>query len=397
MRTPKLIPLVFFSFLAATMSLITILPAYSADLPSIKIGMIASLTGPMAPPFKDLADAAKPTVDLINGKGGVTIEGKKYRIEIVTEDDQSSPPGAVAAMNRLIQQGVKFLLPPLFIPSNLAVTPLAEDAKILSVKSMGATKDQVNPNLKYSFAAYTFVYNAPVGYDYLRQKYPKAKKVAIICPDDPVAKIYKELSKKEIASRHLDLVFEEQFKIGSEDFYPILTRALAKKPDAIDVVFCIEPWSAGIINQSRELGFRGPIYASVGMLGDINILKGMLQPKYAYDLFQMGANVQSPTMPPLVKEYRTLVEKDLKTPFNTSHLAVLDAVYVLVQGIQKAQSLDTDKVAQALEGMKTVDTVYGKGRFAGEDYFGIKHVVRRPIAINGMLGDKMFSQFSNKD
>jgi ABC-type branched-subunit amino acid transport system substrate-binding protein len=133
------------------------------------------------------------------------------------------------------------------------------------------------------------------------------------------------------------------------------------------------------------------------MLGDINILKAMLQPKYAYDLFQMGADVQSPTMPALVKEYRALVEKDLKTPFNTSHLAVLDAVYVLVQGIQKAQSLETNKVAQAFEGMKTVDTVYGKGRIAGEDYFGIKHAVRRPIAINGMLGDKMFSQFSNKD
>jgi branched-chain amino acid transport system substrate-binding protein len=370
---------------------------YAAESASIKIGMIASLTGPMAPPFKDLADAAKPTADLINARGGVTVGGKKYRIEIVTEDDQSSPPGAVAAMNRLIQQGIRFLLPPLFIPSNLAVTPLAESAKILSVKSMGATKDQVNPSLRYSFAAYTFVYNAPVAYDFLRQKYPKAKKIAILCPDDPVAKIYKEFSKKEIADRRLDLVFEEQFKIGSEDFYPLLTRALSKKPDVIDVVFCIEPWSAGIINQSRELGFTGPIYASVGMLGDINVLMAMIQPKYAHDLFQMGANVQSATMPSIVKDYRELVSQQLKTPFNTSHLAVLDAVYVLVQAIQKAQSLDTGRIAQTLENMKSVDTVYGQGRMAGEDYFGVKHAVRRPIAINGVADGKIFSQFSGKD
>ena len=391
----KVIPAVFISFMAVLL-LVAITGGEAAE-PTVKIGMITSLTGPMAPAFKDLADAAKPTADLLNKRGGITIQGKKNLIEIVTEDDQSSPPGAVAATNRLIQQGVKFVLPPLFIPSNMAMTPLAEDAKVLSMKAMGAVRDQANPNLRYSFVASTFVYNSPVGYDYLQKHYPKAKKTAIISPDDPVGKIYRELSEKETKARALDLVFEEQFKIGSEDFYPLLTRALQKKPDAIDIVFSIEPWSAALINQSRELGFTGPIYASVGLLGDINILRGMVEPKYAYDLFQMGADVQSPKMPSIVRDYRAVVAQYVKTPFNTSHLAVLDAVYVLAQGIEKAQSLDTDKVAQALEGMTSIDTVYGRGRMAGEDFFGVKHVVRRPIALSGIVDGKVFCEFSGKD
>jgi ABC-type branched-subunit amino acid transport system substrate-binding protein len=395
MKMFKVVPAVLITFLAALL-LVAITGSEAAES-MVKIGMITSLTGPMAPAFKDLADAAKPTADLLNKRGGITIQGKKYLIEIITEDDQSSPPGAVAATNRLIQQGVKFVLPPLFIPSNMAMTPLAEDAKVLSMKAMGAVRDQANPNLRYSFVASTFVYNSPVGYDYLQKHYPKAKKIAIISPDDPVGKIYRELSEKEIKARTLDLVFEEQFKIGSEDFYPLLTRAFQKKPDAMDIVFSIEPWSAAIINQSRELGFTGPIYASVGLLGDINILKGMIEPKYAYDLFQMGADVQSPKMPSIVKDYRAVVAQYVKTPFNTSHLAVLDAVYVLVQGIEKAQSLDTDKVAQALEGMKSIDTVYGRGRMAGEDFFGVKHVVRRPIALSGIVDGKVFCEFSGKD
>jgi branched-chain amino acid transport system substrate-binding protein len=182
-----------------------------------------------------------------------------------------------------------------------------------------------------------------------------------------------------------------------EDFYPLLTRALSKKPDAIDVLFCIEPRSAGIINQSRELGFTGPIYASVGMLGDINILMAMIYPNYAYDLFQTGANVQSPNEPSIVKEYRELVGKQLKTPFNTSHLAVLDGVCVLVHGIQKAQSLDPDKVAQALENTKSVDTAYGKGRMAGEDYFGLKHVVPMMIALAAPRGPGSMAMTNAKD
>ena len=397
MRTCRLVSTVLVSFLAILSFLVIPWAGHGAEQATVTIGMITSLTGPMAPPFKDLADAAKPTADLINKRGGITIKGKKYLVEIVSEDDQSSPPGAVTAMNRLIQRGVKFVLSPLFTPSVLAVTPLAEEAKILLVQPMGGVRDQANPNLRYSFLVRTFVYCAPVGYDYLRQHYGKAKKIAIISPDDPVGKIYKGLAEKEIRERGLELVFEEQFKIGSEDFYPLLTRALQKKPDAIDVVFSIEPWSAGIINQSRELGFTGPVYASVGMLGDINILKGMINQKYAYDLFQIGADVQSPKMPQIVKDFRTVLGQQVKTPFVTSHLAVFDAVYVLVQGIQKAQSLDTDKVVQALENMGSIDTVYGRGRIAGEDFFGVKHAVRRPIALSGIIDGKVFCEFSKKN
>ncbi|MGA2108812.1 MAG: ABC transporter substrate-binding protein [Syntrophorhabdales bacterium] len=395
MKNIRMIVTLFAAFLAALL-FVSIAGTEAAE-PTVKIGMITSLTGPMAPAFKDLADAAKPTADLLNRRGGVTIQGKKYLVEIVAEDDQSSPPGAVAATNRLTQQGVKFVLPPLFIPSHMAMTPLAEDAKMLSMKAMGAVRDQANPNLKYSFVASTFVYNSPVGHDYLQKHYPKVKRIAVISPDDPVGKIYRELAEKEIKARGLELVFEEQFKIGSEDFYPLLTKALQAKPDAIDIVFSIEPWSAGLINQSRELGFAGPIYASVGLLGDINILKGMIEPKYAYDIFQMGADVQSTKMPAIVKDYRAVVAQYVKTPFNTSHLAVLDAAYVLVQGIEKAQSLDTDKVARALESMNSIDTVYGRGRMAGEDFFGVKHVVRRPIAVSGIVNGKVFCEFSGKD
>jgi len=129
MKMFKVFPAAFITFLAALL-LVAITGSEAAES-AVKIGMITSLTGPMAPAFKDLADAAKPTADLLNKRGGITIQGKKYLIEIITEDDQSSPPGAVAATNRLIQQGVKFVLPPLFIPSNMAMTPLAEDAKVL--------------------------------------------------------------------------------------------------------------------------------------------------------------------------------------------------------------------------------------------------------------------------
>jgi len=78
-----------FSVLAFSMSA-------SAQTKTLKIGLITSMTGPMAPGFREIVEAAKPAQDLMNQRGGVTVKGEKYTIEILTTDDQSSPSGAVA-------------------------------------------------------------------------------------------------------------------------------------------------------------------------------------------------------------------------------------------------------------------------------------------------------------
>ena len=364
---------------------------------TLRIGMIFSITGVFSGALKDVADAAKPMADVINQRGGITIKGEKYLIEIVTADDQSSPPGAVAAFNKLLQDQIKFIIPPFFIPNVLAIVPIMKEAKIVSMKPYLTVREIVHPDLPYSFASSTYFYNTPVSYDYLKRHYPKVKRVAMVSPDDPGGAAFRALANKEIQENGLELVFDERFRIGSEDYYPILTKALEKKPDAIDLVLSIEPWSAGIINQSRELGFKGPIFSSTAMVGDINLVNGMIDPRYAYDIFHAEPDPLSPKMPAIVKEFRVAVQQKTGKAIISPTVAAFDAVYVLCQGIEKAQSFDVDKVTQALEGMKSVETVHGKGRMAGEDFFRINHVVRRPIALSGIADGKVWCEFTNRD
>jgi branched-chain amino acid transport system substrate-binding protein len=352
------------------------------------------MTGPMAPAFKSLIDAAKPAGDLMNKRGGITVQGQKYLIEVVPEDDQSSPPGAVAAINKLIQAGIKFIYAPQFMVSNMAIAPIAEESKILRIKGLGVGKEEVGPSFRYSFYASAQLYNVPICYDYLKKNYPKVKKIAMITPDDPGAKTIFELTEKEIQKRGLELVFQEAFKIGTEDFYPILTKALEKKPDAIDMVISIAPWSAGVINQSRELGFTGPIFCTI--FADTNILRSMLNPKYAYDIFHAVPDVLSPKMTPIMKDYRVLVEQQTKTQFNIDHGLLVEGLYPLLQGIEKAQSFDTDKVVDTLEKMTSIDTPYGRGRMSGQDLFGINHVIVRPFTLSRIMKDKTEFEFVEK-
>ena len=145
-------------------------------------------------------------------------------------------------------------------------------------------------------------------YDKLKSIYPKLKRVAIIRPDDPGFKFPEEYTVKEIEKRGMEVVAREVFRMPTDDFYPILTKVLAQKPDSIELISSILPFAKGVIEQARELGFTGPI-TSIAHVADVNQLKNALNPKYAYDLYLAGPDVMSPKMPPMIREFAKLVEK----------------------------------------------------------------------------------------
>ncbi len=364
-----------------------------AQQKTIKIGLITSVTGLMAPSFRPLVEAAKPAADFLNQKGGITIKGEKYQIEVITADDQSAPPGAVSAANKLIQEGVRFVVAPLFIPSTMAIAPVCEQAKVLRLTSNCVEPSPFGPPAKLSFDGESTIYNIPYMHDKLLSLYPHVKRVAVIRPDDPGARLVTELTEKDMKKRGIEVVYSEAYKQPTEDFYPLLTKALAQKPDAIQGIFGIIPWAKGIIEQSREMGFTGPVWA-ITAFGDMDLLKSVLDPKYAYDICTANPDVSSPKMPAVVKEFAKVMEKATREKYDFGHVLTLQAVWQIVQGIQLAQSLDTEKVAAALETAKSIDTPYGPGRFVGQEFVGMNRLFLRSIPFTRIAKDgKLETEF----
>jgi branched-chain amino acid transport system substrate-binding protein len=364
-----------------------------AQTKTLKIGLITSVTGPMAPGFMEIVEASKPAQDLMNQRGGVTVKGEKYRIEILTTDDQSSPPGAVAATNKLLQDGVKFIIAPIFIPNFMASGPISEEAKVLRVLPASIDPLLFGPPNRYSFDGEATHYGAPYVYDKLKSIYPKLKRVAIVRPDDPGFKYPEEYTVKEIEKRGMEVVSREVFRMPTDDFYPILTKVLAQKPDSIELLSSILPFTKGVIEQARELGFTGPI-TSVAHVADVNQLRNALNPKDAYDLYLAGPDVRSSKMPPMIREYTKLVEKVSKDKMDFVHVLALQALWIIAQGIEKAQSFDTDQVAAALESMAKVETPYGPGKMVGKDLIGANRLLLKDIPFTRFLkGGKMEFEF----
>lgn len=368
--------------------------AAPAKTETIKFGVITSVTGVMAPGFKAIYDSVQPTQDLINSKGGFTVGDTQYNLEIIAYDDQSSPEGATTAINKLIQDGVKFLYAPMFMPNNLAIAQLCEENEIVRIKSFGAGAVEVNPDNPFMFFANSGVENIEPFYDYVTAQYPDVKKVAIIAPDDPGGATYVELVKAAIASHGLEEVYFELYPIPTDDYYPILNKALAAEPDAIDILYGIPPWTSAIVNQSRELGFTGPIYAPC-TAGDSNIVNAMLKPEYAYDILSCAPDVYSDKMLPIVKELQALVEAQ-GTSWEMDSLHLLDAFTVLGQAIEAAQSIDTKAVVAAIDDgtAQTFETIYGPGEWGSHvEVYGNNHCGKKPMLLSTFQDGKIDFQF----
>ncbi|MGD0916986.1 MAG: hypothetical protein ABSB22_11070 [Thermodesulfobacteriota bacterium] len=82
------------------------------------------------------------------------------------------------------------------------------------------------------------------------------------------------------------------------------------------------------------------------------------------------------------------------THFDFGHVLAFQSVWIIAQGIEKAQSLETDKVASALESMNSIETPYGAGRFIGQILIGINPLFWRMIPFSRIVkGGKMEFEF----
>ena len=87
-------------------------PAPAAEVHTLKIGVIESLTGGCAPVDTPALAGIQIAADQLNA-AGIEIGGKQYQIELVVEDGETSNDAAVVALNKLIgDDGVNVVVGP---------------------------------------------------------------------------------------------------------------------------------------------------------------------------------------------------------------------------------------------------------------------------------------------
>jgi len=362
----------------AILPTLTFSKAQAADVKKLKIGYLLCVSG-----WYSVFDAVeeghlKIVAQMINDRGGLTIQGQKYEIELVGEDGKSALDGITAGATRLAyDHRVKFVVGPTGFFSS-GSSPVFEQNRILHVSGYVSNQPgELDKTTPYGFLAFNASIGTVIGATKALQKeYPHVKKVAIVSPDDGaipylIPKVKKLLKDRFDITMVGDVV---AFPNEMEDFSPIAAKLNAIK--GVDATFVVNgsPVAVGMIAKGlRALGNKKPIvYQGLSSCKDILAIAGK---EAANDIITMGLTPLAEGNPPLLDEvYNRSGQKEPIFLFNPNGL------WVLAKVIQAANSLDPAVVKAKWETMETVECLFGTGYFSGDETYGLKrHALGHPL------------------
>lgn len=314
----------------------------TAHAQTVKIGVIAALTGGGAPWGMAAAEGAKIAAAEINAKGGLDVGGKRQKVEVIAYDDQYKAADAVAAYNRLVRQdGAKYVI----IMSSagaLALKQNVEDDKILALTSSYSAK-AIDKNSKYMFRLFSDAYDyLPALIAWTRDNY-KERRVFTLNPNDETGWDQSKLSEKVFKQNDFTIAGQEVYERTLKDFQPLFTKVIGLKPEIIDLG-STPPATAGLmIRQAREMGYKG-MFIKTGGAGPKDILAGAGKEGVENMVSVLYADPKNAGYQRVAAAYK----KSTGQEPNEIVVPFYDAVNVLLQAIQKAGTAsDTTKVAAA--------------------------------------------------
>jgi branched-chain amino acid transport system substrate-binding protein len=313
-----------------------------ANAETLKIGLIAPLTGGGAPWGLAEEQATKILASEVNTKGGLEVGGKTYQVEVVAYDDQYKAADAVAAYNRLLNKdGVKYMII-LSSPSTMALKENIQGDEVLALTSSGIVKS-VDANDKYLVRLLSILADyVPPFVTWLKDNVPE-RRVVILDPNDESGWDATKISEKAFKENGFQIVDTELFERSQKDFEPMATRVMSMHADLIDLSSC-PPATAGlIVRQLRELGYKGRLVKSGGPAPK-DIVDGAGKEAAEGMLNLLYVDQSSEGYQRLAAAYRKAIGQDP----NEMIVTFYDGANVLLHAIQKGGDVsDTTKARAA--------------------------------------------------
>lgn len=353
-----------------------------ADAQTLKLGVLATLSGAGTAWGISMQGAAELAAEDFNGKGGLEVAGKKYKIEVVAYDDHYKAADALTAANRLIfDDGIKYIVGPLGSAPALAVLPLTTENKAITM-TMAFTPKALSPDLPFSFRPVipTDVFSDPQIRWVAKQL--SVKRVGALFPNDESGQQIAAVVDKAYEAAGAKLVSKEFFERERVDFVPLLTRVLAQNIDAFELDGN-SPQTAGLlVKQLREMGFKGPIIRTGGdATADIVKIAGAEASERIY--VHQSIDPSTPAMAAYIKRFETRY----KVPMNAFSPFFYANLQVMFEAMQKAGTVtDTDKVRQTMLGLGGYETVLGKISWTGQEMWKSNQQLLAPYYIAVLKG-----------
>ncbi|MCF2522687.1 amino acid ABC transporter substrate-binding protein [Bradyrhizobium sp. G127] len=332
----------------------------------IKFGAPLPLTGPLAPEAVKQQQGYDLWAEQANKAGGISVGGKKYKVEIVYADYQSNTPRAVQTTEQMItQDNVNFLFGPFGSGAAKAGSSVSEKYKVPTIAATASSSQVYDQGYKYLFGTFTpnDTLTTPLT-QIVKAKAADVKKVAILARNDLFPLAIAQEMEKSAKANGFEVVYFEKYAINTLDHSATLSQIKSLSPQWIfatgyinDLLLIRKQMTDQQIKASVVSMIAGPAYQefidAAGPGGENITSAAWWHPAAQYsgkDIFGTTANY--------VKLFR---EKYKSEPdYAQASASVSGALFQLA--IERAGSLDRDKVRDELAKMDVM-TFWGPVKF----------------------------------
>jgi branched-chain amino acid transport system substrate-binding protein len=341
---------------------------------TIKIGVVASLTGPSSNLGNGMYDSAQVAANEVNNAGGVYVKeyGGKVNITLFPGDDQSTPAGGQTAVTKLITQDKVDALVGGF---SSAVTYASEGivaANKVPYVVTGASTPTITHRTDID-TSYIFHY-CPTTDDYgkyttefidqvirpaVNAKFNfdagRPLRLGIIYQDSQFGQGVLTAVNNTIQAEHLNtqIVGAQSFKMSESDFHTVLTAMKAANPDAIYVAAFTNEMVPMVTQARRDVGLNTiylavelndapAYYKGLGEYGAYSIIESRFSP-YTVPTGSIG-NAQV--------AFKGSYTTEFGSPPDMMGASTYEGVHILAQAISNAGTVDKASVRQALVNLK---------------------------------------------
>jgi len=333
---------------------------------TIKIGIVASFSGPAAINGQFYFNAVQWAAHAINKTGGILVDGKKKLVEVIKADHMSKPDQCKKVTERMVlQEKVNILVGTDGSHMMKIINETAGKYKVISL-CIAANSDELQDATNFNrYAFMTAFSTTQIGRGlayYYGQLRKNEKKFYILCQDYSYGRGLAEGFKKGLKEYYpeAELVGEDYHKLFLTDYAPYLTKI---KASGAQVIFTGDwvPDAANLLKQARQLGIRLP-FANLYM-DEPNMLNeiGVEGTKGLVNITQYGS--KNPTFKTeaekhFARMWHKLWETKWKAPYNTilyqypmgNNGSFVEQIGWLFSVMERAKSTDPEKIIPIWEG-----------------------------------------------
>ena len=238
------------------LALILVFGAGATLAETLKIGSMSPLTGPYAADGNDIANGVRTAIEVIMEEGGIPgFDG----IDLSAQDTACDPRQAVAAANKLINEGVVAVVGAYCSSSTIPASEALDEESIIMITPASTNEKVTERGLKYMFRTCGRDDDqSKAARKFIKDKLA-AKTVFLVDDKTTYSQGLADNVSKECQAAGIEVVAHEHVNQGDKDFSAVLTKVKSMNPDVFYVSLQNSASGALMIIQAKRMGINSAI------------------------------------------------------------------------------------------------------------------------------------------